>query len=204
MAKRSLRGSVSAPRSLTTYQAVTLALYLEGGHIQTVDTEDVAVRTNAIAPGRFTWRKYKDQIDINSILISLRHAKRPQNGKLVTGEAATGWRLTEAGVASARSHEEQSRQAQPRAASRTRAEDRWARSERARLLSEDAFAKYSDGRALEISRKEAERFFRIDDYIVGDRRASFVTRLVTFFSDDPLLAPAVRQIKSILDGETNE
>lgn len=52
--------------SLANHEIVTLAVYLLGGHAQRVDTEDVAVKANALAPGRFTWRKYASQINLDA------------------------------------------------------------------------------------------------------------------------------------------
>ena len=42
---------------LSNHEIVTLALYLLGGDTQYVDTEDIAVKANEVAPGRFTWRR---------------------------------------------------------------------------------------------------------------------------------------------------
>lgn len=48
-------------KTLSNNEIVTLAVFLLGGDSHCVDTEDVAVKVNEIAPGRFTWRKYPDQ-----------------------------------------------------------------------------------------------------------------------------------------------
>jgi hypothetical protein len=188
------------PDNLTTYQAVTLALYLEGGELRPVDTEDIAMRVNALLPGRFTWRKFPDQIDLNSVMISLRHAKRVQNGKLVAGDASSGWRLTDSGVESARAVMHQVGQHSAQDPARTRAEARWARLERNRLLAEAAFVKFKAGETSAITLGDAEKFFRLDDYIQGDRRATFVTRICSVFGRDPELASAVSAIRLVLEG----
>ena len=44
--------------SLPNHEIVTLAVYLLGGERQRVDTEDIAVKANELASGRFTWRRY--------------------------------------------------------------------------------------------------------------------------------------------------
>ena len=41
-------------KALSNHEIVTLAAYLLGGDSKRIDTEDVAVKTNEIAPGRFT------------------------------------------------------------------------------------------------------------------------------------------------------
>jgi hypothetical protein len=188
-------------KPLTTYEMVTLALYLEGGALKSVDTEDVAMRTNTLAPGRFTWRKYKDQIDLNLILISLRHAKRKQNGELVSGDASTGWRLTEAGRASALGAQARVEGAAPKGSGLSKAEEKWAQHERKRLFAETAFEKWATDDAESIKAVEAERFFKVDEYIRGDRRKAFVSRICNVFADDPQLGPASARIKLALPEE---
>jgi len=45
------------PKGLSNHEIVTLAVFLLNGHSHSVDTEDVAVKANELAPGRFTmWR----------------------------------------------------------------------------------------------------------------------------------------------------
>lgn len=202
MPKRRPVAGEGASVPLTTYQLVTLALYLEGGELQSVDTEDIAVRVNALAPGRFTWRKFQEQIDLNAVMISLRHAKRAQNGQLVSGEAKAGWRLTDAGVQSARRASASGRQEQSTKKDLSKAEERWARIERNRLLSEEAFLKFAAGAAHTISRGAAEKFFRLDDYIQGERRAAFVTRICSVFGKDRELSAALIAIRAILEGDS--
>jgi len=52
---------------LTNHEIVTLAEYLLGGDTQYVDTEDIAVKANEIVPGRFAWRKFPNQINIENV-----------------------------------------------------------------------------------------------------------------------------------------
>ena len=48
----------------SNFQIVTVAVYLLGGEARYIDTEDVAMKANELAPGRFSWIKYRDQINI--------------------------------------------------------------------------------------------------------------------------------------------
>ena len=86
-------------KSLSNYEIVTLAVYLLGGGSLTVDIEDIAVKTNEIAPGRFAWRKYPNQINIDHVGSALREAKKPRKGALLLGSSKEGWLLTERGLA---------------------------------------------------------------------------------------------------------
>jgi hypothetical protein len=66
--------------NLANHEIVTLAVYLLGGDSQRIDTEDIAKKVNELAPGRFTWRKYLDQINIENVRTFLSDAKKSKNG----------------------------------------------------------------------------------------------------------------------------
>ena len=70
---------------LTNLEIMTLAVYLLGGESKRIDTEDVAVKANGLMPGRFSWRKYKDQINIEIVRAFLSDAKKPKNGAYLSG-----------------------------------------------------------------------------------------------------------------------
>jgi hypothetical protein len=51
----------SPGHELANHELVVVAAFLAGAQSQFADTEDIAVKANDFAPGRFTWRKYKSQ-----------------------------------------------------------------------------------------------------------------------------------------------
>jgi hypothetical protein len=89
---------------LSNHEIVTLAVYLLGGDTQCVDTEDVAIKANELAPGRFTWRKYQDQINLGNIRWSLWDAKKPKNGANLLEAGKEEWQLTEREFEFAKTH----------------------------------------------------------------------------------------------------
>src|ERR1700731_4921954 len=84
-------------RALANHELVVVAAFLAGAQNASVDTEDIAVKANELAPGRFAWRKYKDQINIDAVRKRLWDAAKPEKGGLLIGSEKTGWRLTKAG-----------------------------------------------------------------------------------------------------------
>src|SRR5438094_6137237 len=97
-----LVGMPSRNTKLTNPQIATLAVYLLGGDRKTVDTEDAAVKANALAPGRFTWRRHKEQINLELIRVFLSDAKKEAHGALIRGSGNAGWALTARGLAFAK------------------------------------------------------------------------------------------------------
>ena len=161
---------------LANHEVVVLAAYLAGAQKISADTEDIAIKANELAPGRFSWRKYKDQIDIGSVRKRLWDATQNDKGAYLIGSEGTGWRLTRAGFDFARRKIKgvvtarlgKQRKSKSEGAAQTR--------ELKRMTSEDAFTKFAQGHQQEITRSEAERFFRIDDYVTGKARAAKIER----------------------------
>ena len=188
---------------LTTPQfgVVTLAVYLLDGAKRAVDTEDVAVKVHQLAPGRFSWRKYPDQINMELVRTALSDAKKLKNGAWITGVGRTGWSLTPEGLrwvkANLKSFSKEDfsrRREESRAGSVD--ENRWRR-ERSRILGTDAWRKWTQDRAS-VTRKDAEDVFRIDNYSTGSLKNRKITRVADVFADDPEIGLFIRKISQIL------
>ena len=100
-AKRNASTEVAASetplKALSNMEIVTLAVYFLGGQSRYVDTEDIAVKANELAPGRFTWVKYTSQINIHTIKTHLWDAKSERKGGLLLGSEKEGWMLSSSG-----------------------------------------------------------------------------------------------------------
>ncbi|MGQ0762585.1 MAG: hypothetical protein ACT4OT_11330 [Acidobacteriota bacterium] len=178
--------------SFSTHEIVTIAVYLLGGESSPIHTEDIAVKANEIAPGRFTWRKYPEQIDIEIVRVCLSNAKKPQNGKYLAGTGKDGWLLTERGHAFAR---EQARQLEGLDLSKIRhtaSERQWINRERGRMLASDVLSKFQLNKSVTL--QEAEAFFRLDDYVRGEARERRILRVVNTFGRDPQLGTIVTKL----------
>lgn len=183
-----------AGKPLSNHEIVTLAVYLLGGDSAYVDTEDVAVKANEIAPGRFTWRKHRDQINLELIRVYLSEAKKPKRGRYLIGSGNEGWMLTEKGLAFSRSRVRELKAVDLSRRPLTQKERQWLRRERGRMLAENAFVKFQSGKIESISQREAEAFFHLDDYVTGNARERKLVRIVNAFGDDPELGAAVKEL----------
>lgn len=162
-------------RALANHELVVVAAFLVGAQNEPADTEDIAVKANELAPGRFAWRKYKDQINIEAVRKRLWDAAKLEKGGLLIGSEKTGWRLTKAGFVLANRHitagavsGKKTRVSQNESAARTR--------EIKRMLNDDAVKKFHSGERASIAKSDAERFFRIDDYVTGKSRSAKIER----------------------------
>ncbi len=174
--------------NLSNEQIVIVALWWLRGEHELADIEDVAMSADAVTPGRFRWRKYPDQINIQTVGKALRDAK--MHG-MATGTSARGWMLTDAGTEVGRALAADAPETQARRAL-TSQQKAWLHKEKTRLLAEEAFKKVASAAADTVTERELLRFFRLDDYIVGETRTARISRITHSFSDDPVLGVAVK------------
>jgi len=161
------------------------------------------MEAHRLAPGRFSWKKYPNQINLELIRVFLSDAAKNTNG-LVIGSGRTGWRLTQRGLKWA---EQASKSVEGPAATRDRAqsragsidEQRWHR-ERSRIVATRAWQLWVSG-SRDISVAEAKLVFRIDSYARGDLRETKITRLRGMFSEDRELAPFLDHLIENLNNE---
>ena len=179
------------PATLANHEVVVLAAYLTGAESTSVDTEDIAIKANDLAPGRFGWRKYKEQINIDAVRKRLWDAAKPEKGAYLIGSEKLGWRLTKAGFDFAHHHLSSGNMTQPNRAPTSQAERAAQTREIKRLMSEDAFQKILLGQADSITRSEAEKFFRIDDYVTEKARMAKIERFRIIATDNSELTNAI-------------
>jgi hypothetical protein len=173
--------------ALTRPEAATLALYELGGADNTVDTEDIAVQLESLAPGMFVWQKYRDRIDKELVRVALSDARLKAG--YVVGSHSKGWMLTAAGVDFGKRRSEGRAPGVPQRT--TREDAQWAK-ERARLLNTAAYSRLASGEAEDITPDEADAFFRLNVYIRGESRDKKIVRLENQFGNDPEVGPLVR------------
>lgn len=189
---------VTAPKPLTNHEVVVLATYLAGGRTSYTDTEDIAVKANEIAPGRFAWRKYKEQINIETVRKRLWDATKAEKGGYLVGSERDGWLLTQTGFKFCRKHLRSLKVSAEKAPRRSQREKTWITRERVRMLAEFAYRKFAAGQLKSITPVEAERFFRVDDYVIGHARKTKIERSIAAFTADPLLGDATKKLAELV------
>lgn len=177
-----------------------LAAYLAGAESNLADTEDIAIKANELAPGRFSWSKYKERIDKEAVRKRLWDATKPEKGAYLIGSEKIGWRLTKAGFDFVHRHIRAGSMAQPTKTRVSQVERTAQTREIKRMTNEDAFQKIRLGLTTSITKSEAERFFRIDDYVTGKARMAKIERFRIIASNNSELARAI-DILSKMVGE---
>jgi len=175
--------NASAADPVSNVEIVVLAVYLLRGANKPVDTEDVAVRASKLAPGRFTWRRHKNQISIEHIRVYLSDAKKQKNGRLLSGDGTKGWQLTSAGLDLALRTQDRVKGAELARTRSNPSEERRRKAEVGRISQLPAWEKYQRGET--VSRREAEAVFRLTDYVRDARRETLIERVRLLFLRNP-------------------
>lgn len=173
---------------MTRSEAATIALYVEGGEREIVDTEDVAVRVSEVAPGMFSWQKYRDRIDKELVRVALSDARLKAG--YVIGSHAKGWMLTPSGLEFARQNAD--RAGDGLSSERRRPDDRQWERERIRLVTSEAYLRVGEEGIEAVTADEADAFFRLNLYVRGEARERKIARIENHFSADPELGATVR------------
>ena len=61
---------------LNIIEIILITMQSLGGLQKTLDSEDIAQKANKVSPNSFTWKKYKDQIDLSLIKTILYQEKK--------------------------------------------------------------------------------------------------------------------------------
>jgi len=149
------------------------------------------MKTQELAPGRFTWRKFPEQINLELVRVRLSEAKSDAHGAMLRGSGTKGWTLTAKGLEWASSVardpvalKPEVRKQQVRGGS---VDSHRLDRARDRVYKCSAWAKWPRC-ADEISLSEAEEVFRIDSYVTKELRLEKVDRLrKTFIGQNDLL-----------------
>jgi hypothetical protein len=185
---------------LTNPQVASIAVYLLGGKSKYIDTEDVALKAFELAPERFAWRKYPDEIDLGAVKYACSDARKPNFGGLLIGSPTKGWMLTEEGLVYAKAARKRLTAARTKRERVSGQDKRLVSIEKTRLLSTTAYEKYATGRLSEVTIDEAWSFFRVNDYITGKSRTQKIIRIKNLFASDSDLGELVQYLANKLDG----
>ena len=174
-------------RGPSQVELVTLAVFILGGEEKRIDTEDVAMKAHELAPTRFAWRKYPNQINLELVRVYLSDGKSAEKGGYIEGSGKTGWTLTPSGLRWARDARDRLADgtldiSRDQARGGPLAEQRWRR-ERDRILASAVWADWKAG-LRSISTRDAEAIFRIDSYAVGRLRTQKIERIRSLFEND--------------------
>jgi hypothetical protein len=175
------------PDEVNKMDAIVLALEEVGGGSKRVDTEDVAVAAYNLAPNYFSWRKYREHIDLDAVRVALRHATERGYGSRVGGSIKAGWHLTARGAQWLQEHGSSARRSlgaphQERPSHLEANDGQQAKRDRelVRLRRTEAYEAWKRGN--QATPRAAAAVFRIDAY-TPHRDRTFLTAQLTSMAE---------------------
>ena len=183
-------------------QLVTISVAQLNGDSVYVDREDVAIMVGSFAKGRFNWRKYPERIDLVTVVVALRDAKKPKNGALLVGDNNIGWMLSPNGVEFVKNLDLDLFQGDESTKHRKDSVEEKLEVECTRLRDTNAYRLYVGHKKTDISLQDFYQFARINDYFKGKARQRRYTIIENAVVSDQTLADLWNYLKEIFIEES--
>jgi len=162
-----------------------IAVYQLGGALRYIHLEDVAVKAAELSPKAFSWKKYPDRINLETVRISLKNELGAKM-KRVLGSIRHGWMLTPQGLSwcldnvSAETNQSPIEQIYK---------------EIARMKKSEAFNKVTADKMAEITDDNLKAFLRIDEYFSPRNRSERILAFANAAVIEPQLKPVLTTLK---------
>ena len=186
-------------------EIVTIAIYILGSGIGTFDIETVAKKADEIAPGRFRWKTDPNMISDSNTWDALSNARKKGYIRQEAKEKNTdSYLLTEEGINFSKKNLKIIKsfdQSKIRIPVSKEIFD----NTKIRLQSTIAYQKASEGKSEEISLKEFNDFFRLNDYMKSKQKSEKIQKLKNLFISDKEFKKIVNYVAdSQFKGGNNE
>ena len=169
-------------------QLVTIAVTLLDGDTASVDREDVALKVNDIAPGRFNWRKHPERIDLATVSFALQDARKTKNGGLIIGNNTIGWMLSPSGLKWLKTVDLDAIRNELPGQHRKSSISAHQEIERNRLSNTKAYDLFVDGKLKAITLQDFYEFARVNEYFQTKARQRRYAIIANAVSDDDTLS----------------
>jgi len=171
---------------LSNNQIVTIAVALLGGDADHIDREDIAIKADELATGKFNWRKYPNRIDLNTVRVALNDAKKVKNGQLIVGNNQRGWMLSSKGLKWMVALKQNKKISDLSSLSHVSEIIDSLDFEKERLFSTNAYSLFVSGRKSDITKRDFFEFTRTNEYFkvkARERRYTIVENAIINHSD---------------------
>ena len=180
---------------LSNEAIVTIALYTLSGGTRSLDLETIAKKADELAKVRFRWISDKDMICTASVRDALYNVR--QKPKEYILQKSKKYLLTEKGLKFAEANLGKIKKFD-QSKSRIRGLDKEIyENTKNRLISTQAYQKVKNNKENEINIKEANQFFRLNDYMTISQKKEKVQKIKNLFIND-------KEFKQVIDRIANQ
>ena len=180
---------------LSNEAIVTIALYTLSGGTRSFDLETIAKKADELAKVRFRWISDNDMICTASVRDALYNVR--QKPKEYILQKSKKYLLTEKGLKFAEANLGKIKKFD-QSKSRIRGLDKEIyENTKNRLISTEAYQKAKNNKENEINIKEANQFFRVNDYMTISQKKEKVQKIKNLFIND-------KEFKQVIDRIANQ
>ena len=190
---------------LSNQEIVTIALYNLGGGIGSFSIEQIATEADKLAPGRFRWKTNPEMISDSNTWDALSNARKKKYILQQAQEKNTdSYMLTEEGIKFAKQNLNKIKnfdQSKVRIPVSRELYD----NTKSRLQATEAYKKMTSNRANEISSREYNDFFRLNNYMKNTQKNEKIQKIKNLFLADKELKKVIDELSKMnLTGEKND
>ena len=175
-------------------EIVTIAVYILGSGIGTFDIETIAKQADEIAPGRFRWKTDPNMISDSNTWDALSNARKKGFLRQEAKEKNTdSYLLTEEGIQFAKKNISKVKsfdQSKIRIPVSKEIFD----NTKIRLQSSKAYKKALENKISEISSREYNDFFRLNDYMKNNQKIEKIQKIKNLFVSDKKFKKIIDQV----------
>lgn len=186
---------------LSNQEIVTVAIYILGSGVGTFDIETIAKKADEIAPGRFRWKTDPNMISDSNTWDALSNARKKGFILQQASQKNTdSYLLTEEGI---KFSEKNLNKIQKYDQSKIRipVSKEMYENTKNRLIATIAYQKAKNSKEKEITIKEFNQFFRLNDYMKNSQKEEKVQKIKNLFIHETEFKKIIEKISNNLKKE---
>ena len=186
---------------LSNQEIVTVAIYILGSGVGTFDIETIAKKADEIAPGRFRWKTDPNMISDSNTWDALSNARKKGFILQQASQKNTdSYLLTEEGI---KFSEKNLNKIQKYDQSKIRipVSKEMYENTKNRLIATIAYQKAKNSKEKEITIKEFNQFFRLNDYMKNSQKEEKIQKIKNLFIHETEFKKIIEKISNNLKKE---
>ena len=190
---------------LSNQEIVTVAIYVLGSGVGTFDIETIAKKADELAPGRFRWKTDPNMISDSNTWDALSNARKKGIILQQANEKNTdSYLITEEGVIFSKKNIDKIKDFD-QSKIRIPVSKEIYENTKNRLIATNAYQKAKNSKVNEITKREYNDFFRLNDYMKSPQKNEKIQKIKNLFVSEKDFKKIIDQVSNIqLNGGNND
>jgi|TARA_B110000238_G_C15862079_1_gene325606 hypothetical protein len=190
---------------LSNQEIVTVAIYVLGSGVGTFDIETIAKKADELAPGRFRWKTDPNMISDSNTWDALSNARKKGFILQQANEKNTdSYLITEEGVIFSKKNIDKIKDFD-QSKIRIPVSKEIYENTKNRLIATNAYQKAKNSKVNEITKREYNDFFRLNDYMKSPQKNEKIQKIKNLFVSEKDFKKIIDQVSNIqLNGGNND